>query len=307
MRIAIIGTGGVGGAFGAALAKAGAEVTFVARGAHLAAMRANGLKVKSPRGDMHITPCKATDNPAEIGVVDFVLFCVKLWDVEDAGQQIKSLIGPNTAVIPLQNGIDASERLIPILGKNAVMGGVAQISATIDEPGVIGQTGTFMKIVFGELDGRMSERGAAFLEMCQKAGFDVQLTDAIQVALWEKFALLSVNSSVVALIRQPFGKLREDADVMALFSAAFAEVIACGRALGVKLHPEMQARCEKATKNFPPAMMPSMAIDLLRGNRLELPWLGGKVVELGKQLGVPTPAFDVMYAALKLYANGAPK
>lgn len=307
MRIAIIGTGGVGGAFGAALAKAGADVTFVARGAHLAAMRANGLKVKSPRGDVHIQPCKATDNPAEIGVVDIVLFCVKLWDVESAGQQIKSLIGPNTAVIPLQNGIDAAERLIPILGKNAVMGGVAQISATIDEPGVIAQTGTFMKIVFGELDGRMSERGAAFLELCKQAGFDVQFTDAIQVALWEKFALLAVNSSVVALIRQPFGKLREDADIMALFSAAFAEVIACGRALGIKLHPEQQARCEKATNNFPPSMMPSMAIDLLRGNRLELPWLGGKVVELGKQLGVPTPTFDVMVAALKLYANGAPK
>lgn len=307
MRIAVIGTGGVGGAFGAALAKAGADVTFVARGAHLAAMRANGLEVKSPRGDMRVQPCKATDNPAEIGPVDFVLFCVKLWDVESAGQQIKSLIGPDTAVIPLQNGIDAAERLMPILGKDAVMGGVAQISAMIEAPGVIAQTGTFMKIVFGEFDGRTSERGSAFLEMCKKAGFDVQFTDAIRVALWEKFALLSVNSSVVALVRQPFGKLREDADVMALFSAAFAEVIACGRALGIKLHPEMQARCEKATMNFPASMMPSMAIDLLRGNRLELPWLGGKVVELGKQLGVPTPTFDVMVAALKLYANGAPK
>ncbi len=307
MRIAVIGTGGVGGAFGAALAKAGADVTFVARGAHLAAMKANGLKVVSPRGDVHIQPCQATDNPADIGVVDFVLFCVKLWDVETAGMTLKPLIGPNTAVIPLQNGIDAAERLIPILGKNAVMGGVAQISATIQEPGVIAQTGTFMKIVFGELDGRMSERGAAFLDLCKQAGFDVQLTDAIQVALWEKFVLLAVNSSVVALVRQPFGKLTPDPDIMDLFSAAFAEVIACGRALGIKLHPEMQARVEKATRNFPATMMPSMAIDLLRGNRLELPWLGGKVVELGKQLGVPTPTFSVMYAALKLYANGEPK
>jgi 2-dehydropantoate 2-reductase len=187
------------------------------------------------------------------------------------------------------------------------MGGVAQISATIDRPGVIRQTGTFMKIVFGELDGRMSERGAAFQAVCRKAGFDVAFTDAIQTALWEKFVLLAVNSSVVALIRQPFGKLRDDADVMALFSASFAEVIALGRALGVKLPPDMQARAEKATRNFPPAMMPSMAVDLLRGNRLELPWLGGKVVALGKQLGVPTPVFSVMYAALKLYANGTPQ
>jgi 2-dehydropantoate 2-reductase len=232
---------------------------------------------------------------------------VKLWDVESAGTAIKGLIGPHTAVIPLQNGIDAAERLIPILGREALMGGVAQISATIDRPGVIRQTGTFMKLVFGELDGRTSERGSAFQALCRKAGFDATLTTEIQTALWEKFVLLAVNSSVVALIRLPFGKLREDADVMALFSASFAEVIALGRALGVKLPPDIQARMEKATHNFPPAMMPSMAVDLLRGNRLELPWLGGKVVALGKQLGIPTPAFSVMYAALKLYANGAPK
>jgi 2-dehydropantoate 2-reductase len=307
MRIAVIGTGGVGGAFGAALAKGGADVTFLARGAHLEAMRANGLRVVSPRGDMHVHPCNATDNPAAIGQVDVVLFCVKLWDVESAGTAIKPLIGPDTAVIPLQNGIDAAERLIPILGRDAVMGGVAQISATIEEPGVIRQTGTFMKIVFGELDARMSERGEAFRAACQKAGFDVTFTDAIQTALWEKFVLLAVNSSVVALIRLPFGKLREDADVMALFSASFAEVIALGRALGVKLPPDMQSRMEKATWNFPAAMMPSMAVDLLRGNRLELPWLGGKVVALGKQLGIPTPNFSVMYAALKLYANGKPE
>lgn len=307
MRIAVIGSGGVGGAFGAALAQAGADVTFVARGAHLAAMRTNGLRVSGPRGDMHIQPCKATDNPAEIGVVDVVLFCVKLWDVESAGTAIKSLIGPNTAVIPLQNGIDAAERLIPILGPNAVMGGVAQISATIEEPGAIRQTGTFMKIVFGELDGRTSERAEAFRAMCQKAGFDVVLTESIQTALWEKFVLLSVNSSVVALIRLPFGKLRDDPEVMALFTAGFAEVIAVGRALGVKLPPDMDARMEKAVRNFPPAMMPSMAVDLLRGNRLELPWLAGKVVALGKEVGVPTPTFSVMYAALKLYANGAPE
>ncbi len=307
MRIAVIGTGGVGGAFGGALAQAGADVTFVARGAHLAAMRENGLKVLGPRGDMHINPCKATDDPSQIGVVDVVLFCVKLWDVETAGLTIKGLIGPDTAVIPLQNGIDAAERLTPILGKNALMGGVAQISATIDGPGVIRQTGTFMKIVFGELDGRMSERGAAFEAMCKKAGFDVAFADAIVTALWEKFVLLASNSTVVALTRLPFGKLREDPEVFDLFSVCFAETIAVGRALGVKLHPEMQARAEKATRSFPASMMPSMAIDLLRGNKLELPWLAGKVVALGKELGVPTPAFNVMYAALKPYANGTPQ
>ncbi len=170
MRIAVIGAGGVGGAFGVALAKAGADVTFVARGAHLAAMKSNGLKIQGGRGESHLVPTRATDNPADIGAVDIVLFCVKLWDVESAGEHIKPLIGTDTAVIPLQNGIDAAERLIPILGDKAVMGGVAQISASIIAPGVIQQVGTFMRMIFGELDGRRSERAEAFLSLCQKAG-----------------------------------------------------------------------------------------------------------------------------------------
>jgi len=306
MRIAVIGAGGVGGAFGAALAKAGADVTFLARGAHLAAMQQKGLQVLGPRGDIHLTPTQATDDPAKIGVVDLVLFCVKLWDVESAGAAIKPLVGPNTAVIPLQNGIDAAERLAPILGKEAVMGGVAQISATIAEPGVIRQTGTFMRLVFGELNGQPSQRGAAFLALCKQAGFDATNTNDIEVALWEKFILLATNATVVGAARLPFGKLRDDADIMALFQAGFAEATAVGRKLGVAIPADMEERTNKATQNFPPEMMPSMAVDLLRGNRLELPWLAGKVVALGKQLGVPTPTFSVLYAVLKPYANGKP-
>jgi 2-dehydropantoate 2-reductase len=306
MRIAVIGAGGVGGPFGAALAKAGGDVTFVARGAHLAAMRNRGLSVLGPRGDVHLSPVQATDDPASIGRVDVVLFCVKLWDVETAGAAIRPIVGPSTAVIPLQNGIDASERLIPILGKDAVMGGVAQISATIAEPGVIRQTGTFMRLVFGELDGRASERGAAFHALCQRAGFDAVNSREILTALWEKFVLLATNSSVVALTRLPFGKLRDDPEVFALFERGVAEVAAVGRARGVRLAPDLEVRLLQNTRTFPPEMMPSMAVDLLRGNRLELPWLAGKVVTLGRQLGVPTPTFDTMYAALKPYAGGRP-
>jgi 2-dehydropantoate 2-reductase len=306
MRIAVIGAGAVGGAFGAALAKAGADVSFVARGAHLAAMRARGLRVLGPRGDVHVEPAQATGDPADIGPVGVVLFCVKLWDVESAGAAIRPLVGSDTAVIPLQNGIDASERLIPILGKEAVMGGVAQISATIAEPGVIRQTGTFMRLVFGELDGRASQRGAAFQALCQRAGFDSVNSTEILTALWEKFVLLATNSSVVALTRLPFGKLRGDPEVFALFEKAIVEVGAVGRARGVRLPADLEARLLQSTRNFPPEMMPSMAVDLLRGNRLELPWLAGKVVALGRELGVPTPTFDVMFAALKPYANGAP-
>lgn len=306
MRIAVIGAGGVGGAFGVALAKAGADVTFVARGAHLAAMRSRGLSVLGPRGDVHLSTIHATDEPASIGQVDFVLFCVKLWDVESAGIAIRPLVGPNTGVIPLQNGIDSSERLVPILGREAVMGGVAQVSATIAEPGVVRQTGTFMRMVFGELDGRPSQRCATFHSLCQSAGFDSAISDAILTALWEKFVLLATNSSVVALTRLPFGKLRNDPEVFALFERGVAEVASVGRARGVRLQADLEARLLQTTRNFPPEMMPSMAVDLLRGNRLELPWLAGKVVALGRELGVPTPTFDVMYAALKPYANGAP-
>ena len=306
MRIAVIGAGGVGGAFGAALAKAGSDVTFVARGAHLSAMKTKGLTVLSPRGDIHLTPTQATDNPASIGPVDIVLFCVKLWDVESAGAAIRPLVRPGAAVIPLQNGIDASERLIPILGAEAVMGGVAQISATIAEPGVIRQTGSFMRLVFGELDGRSSSRGAAFHSLCQSAGFDSVNSNEIQTAMWEKFVLLATNSSVVALTRLPFGKLRDDPEVFALFERGVAEVAAVGRASGVGLPADIETRMLRATRNFPPEMLPSMAVDLMRGNRLELPWLAGKVVALGRELGVPTPTYDVMYAALKPYANGAP-
>jgi 2-dehydropantoate 2-reductase len=306
MHIAVIGAGGVGGAFGAALAKAGSDVTFVARGAHLAAMRARGLRVLSPRGDVHLSPTQATDDPARIGRVDFVLFCVKLWDVESAGAAIRPIVGPDTAVIPVQNGVDASERLVPILGRDAVMGGVAQISATITEPGVIRQTGTFMRLVFGELDGRPSQRGAQFHALCQSAGFDAVNSNTILTALWEKFVLLATNSSVVALTRLPFGKLRDDPEVFALFERGIAEVAAVGRAKGVALAADLEARLLQSTRSLPPEMMPSMAIDLLRGSRLELPWLAGKVVALARELGVPTPTFDVMYAALKPYANGPP-
>lgn len=306
MRIAVIGAGGVGGAFGAALAKAGADVTFLARGAHLAAMREKGLQVLGPRGDVHLSPTQATDDAATIGPVDLVLFCVKLWDVESAGAAIKPLIGPNTAVIPLQNGIDAADRLRPILGADAVMGGVAQISATIAEPGVIRQTGTFMKLVFGELNGQPSQRGAAFQALCQRAGFDSVNTNEIETALWEKFIILATNSTIVATARLPFGKLRDDPDVFALFEQGVREVAAVGRAKGVKLPADIEAKMTAATRNFPPEMMPSMAVDLLRGNRLELPWLGGKVVALGRELGVPTPTIATLSAALKPYTMGKP-
>jgi 2-dehydropantoate 2-reductase len=306
MRIAVVGAGGVGGGFGAALAKAGADVTFIARGAHLAAMKSQGLKVQGPRGDTHLVPTQATDNPAEVGPVDFVLFCVKQWDVESAGAHIKPMIGPETAVIPLQNGVDAAERLIPILGANTVMGGVAQISAAITGPGLIQQVGTFMRMVFGELDGRRSARGEKFLALCLQAGFDATLSETIQTELWMKFILLATNASIVALARQPIGKLRDDPDIRPIFISAAREVMEVGRARGVALPANAIETVLGLTDHLPPPQKPSMALDLERGNRLELPWLSGKVVELGKELGVPTPTHSLMYAMLKPYVMGKP-
>jgi 2-dehydropantoate 2-reductase len=307
VRIAVVGAGGVGGGFGAALAKAGADVTFIARGAHLAAMKANGLKITGGRGETRLVPTRATDNPAEIGAVDIVLFCVKLWDVESAGAHIKPLIGPDTGVIPLQNGIDAPERLIPILGKDAVMGGVAQISAAIVSPGVIQQVGTFMRMIFGEFDGRRSKRAEDFYTLCMKAGFDATLSGQILIELWMKFILLASNAGMMALARQPIGKLRDDPDLRAIFLAAWQEVIDVGRAKGVALPPEALEKVMDFTAHAPPAMKASMAVDLERGNRLELPWLSGKVAAMGRDLGVPTPVHSMMYAMLKPYVMGAPQ
>ena len=306
MRIAVIGAGGVGGAFGAALANAGGDVTFVARGAHLAAMRQNGLKVLSDRGDMLIQPAKATDTPAEIGPVDIVMFCVKLWDVESAGETIKPLIGPDTAVIPLQNGIDSPERLIPIIGEKHVMPGTVAISATIAEPGVIRQTGKFMSMAFGERDGSNSPRAEAFLALCKAAGFSTLLSPYIDKPIWEKFILLVAMSNITAVTRLPIGKLRDDPDIWSLVDATARETEAVGRARGVALTPDVADKQLGVIRNHPPAMTTSMAMDLVRGNRIELPWLSGKVVALGREYGIPTPANAAIFAALKPYANGAP-
>jgi 2-dehydropantoate 2-reductase len=306
MRIAVIGTGGVGGTFGAALAQAGADVTFVARGAHLAAMRANGLRVEGDRGNTHLHTVQATDDPAGIGPVDVVLFCVKLWDVETAGAAIRPLIGPDTAVIPLQNGIDAGDRLVPILGEHAVMGGTVAVSATIAEPGVIRQTGQFMSMAFGERAGGASPRGERLLALCKAAGFSTLLSPQIALPIWEKFILLTAMSGCTAVTRLPVGRLRDDPEVFGLFLDVMQETAAVGRAHGVPLADDVVDRRAAQIKAQPPGVMASMAVDLLRGNRLELPWLGGKVVALGRSYGIPTPANAAIYAALKPYANGAP-
>ena len=269
-------------------------------------MKSRGLKVEGGRGETHVMPAQATDDPATVGQVDVVLFCVKLWDVESAGQQIKPMVGKETAVITLQNGIDAHERLVPILGKSAVMPGVANISATIAEPGVIRQTGTVMRMVFGEIDGAKSARGQALAAACAKAGIDGVFSEAILTELWMKFILLASNASMMALARLPIGHLRDDADIAPYFIAAYEEVAAVGRATGIALPADAVERTLNFNRNAPAHLMASMGADLLRGNRIELPWLSGKVIELGRKHGVPTPTHAFLYAMLKPYIMGKP-
>ena len=306
MRIAVIGAGGIGGIYGASLAKAGAEVIFVARGAHLAAMRDNGLKVEGDRGETLVRPASATDDIAGIGPVDYVLFCVKLWDVESAGEQIRPIVGPETAIVPLQNGVDAAERLVPILGREAVMGGTAFVTGSIVAPGVVRQTGTYQVMTFGELDGRISERGRRLSETCAAAGFEGVLSPDVMVPIWEKFILLVPLSGLNALTRLPLGVWREDPDLWTLAENVLAETIAVGRAEGVRLPPNCAEKTLASFRAMPPYHMTSMGNDLVRGNRLELPWFAGKVVELGRRHGIVTPANGFIHTALKLYASGPP-
>jgi 2-dehydropantoate 2-reductase len=306
MRIAVIGAGGIGGIYGAALARAGADVTFVARGAHLAAMREQGLRVEGDRGETHIQPAHATDDPASTGVVDYVLCCVKLWDVESTGEQIRPIVGPQTAVVPLQNGIDAAERLIPILGHEAVMSGTAFVTGAIVAPGVIRQTGTYQRMTFGEIDGTASTRGERLRDLCAMAGFEGALSPDIRVPIWDKFILLVPLSGLNALTRLPLGKWRDDPDLLALYEASLRETVAVGVAERVRLPADTVAKTLATMRSMPAYHTTSMGNDLLRGNRLELPWFAGKVVELGRRHGIPTPANTFIYAALKPYVNGPP-
>lgn len=304
MRIAIVGSGAVGACFGAALTKAGAEVAFMARGMQLDAMRRNGLQIVGGRGDILLNPVRVTDDPAEIGPVDIVLLCTKLWDLETSAAQIGPLLGPDTGVIPVQNGVDAADRLAAVVGPAAAMVGTVLIGGSIERPGVIRQIGTHMSVTFGERDGRRSPRAHRFLEACQMARIDASIAEDIAVPLWIKFIGLIAMSGATALSRQPIGALRDDPDGWAFFVALMREAEAVGRAEGVALpHDAVEGRMTLA-HSIPPESRASMAVDLEQGRQLELPWLAGKVVDLGRKHGIPTPVNHTVLAALKPYVAG---
>jgi 2-dehydropantoate 2-reductase len=303
MRITAMAAGAVGGYFGARLAAAGHDVSFIARGANLAALRRNGLAVDSVHGDLHLKRVNATDDPAAVGPVDIVLFAVKLWDTEAAAEQARPLVGPATRVITLQNGIDAVERMRPILGE-AVVGGAAYIATVIVEPGRISHTSQFARLRVGRADGRPDASLDAFVKAAQDAGIDIAVPASIEIERWEKFVFLVGMSALTAATRQPIGPIIADPDTYAWFAEVMREVAALARAKGVALAEDFVDQRLRFVRTVPPGMKASMAHDLERGNRLELDWLSGKVVALGRELGIPTPANEAAYRALKLWRMG---
>lgn len=305
MRIAVMAAGAVGAYFGARLAAAGHDVCFIARGAHLEAIRKNGLKIESLHGDVHLPKPNVTDNPAEVGPVDIVLFAVKLWDTEKAAEQARPLLGPNTRVITLQNGVDSYERIAPVIGAERAIPAVTYVVTVIDRPGVIKQTSQFQSIICGTIDGRPDAPLQAFVEAAKAASVDITLSDNIERDRWQKFIFLSATSGATAVTRQPMGPILADPDTRALFRNIMLETLAVGRAKGVALSENfVDERMAFIDANTPGTMKASMANDLDRGNRLELDWLAGQVSRLGKSLKVPTPVNDTIYAALKFYRMG---
>ena len=306
MRIAIFGSGGVGGYFGAKLAQAGNDVAFVARGAHLAAMRANGLRVESAGGDIVLPKIVATDDPSSLAPVDAVLFCVKLWDVEAAARQVMPLLAGGGVVIPFQNGIDSPDLLRRIAGDTHVLGGVAYIAATIRAPGVIAHTGSMARLRIGAFDDRLADRARGFVNACTSAGVDAELAADITRAIWEKFVFLGALSGLTCLARQPLGVIRSDPELRATFEAAVVETIDVATAKGIEFPADFPDRQLRALDGLPAEMRSSMLGDLIAGHRLEAPWLCGRVAALAAAAGIATPVNATIYAGLKPYIDGVP-
>jgi 2-dehydropantoate 2-reductase len=307
MKIAVMGSGGVGGYFGARLAQAGCDVSFIARGAHLAALRERGLVVESKLGNVSLPKVRATDDPTALGSVDLVLIGVKLWDTEAAVRAILPIVGPTTAVLSLQNGVQRDHVLRRVLGNGPIIGAVCYIAATIAQPGVISHTGTLQKLVFGEYDGRRSARAEALLEACRLGSIDAELSQDIRKAIWEKFVFLVGLSATTTTIRLPIGPIRTHPRTRLFLLDAMREVVAVGRAQGVALSAEYAEERLAFCDGLPAEMTSSMHNDLERGNRLEVAWLSGGVVELGQAAGVPTPVNRAVSDILALHADGPPE
>jgi 2-dehydropantoate 2-reductase len=303
MKVCVVGAGGVGGLLAAVLRRAGVDVSLLVTERHLTAIRRNGLALIAPSGRFSVE-IQAELDPRAIGACDIVIVTTKMWAVEALAPTLRSLLGENTVVIPVQNGIDAPGILAKALGWEHVVYGSASMNAALEEPGVIRQRNPNYGITVAEAQGRESARLLKVKETFGAAGVSVEIGTDGPALLWDKFIGLVANSSLCALLRSPMGVVQKDDDCWALYTAVFNEVVAAGRAAGISIPAEKaEARLARA-RTSPPMVMPSMAVDLVAGNRLELPWLGGRVRELGREHGIPTRANDFIWAALKPFLSG---
>ncbi|MCS7178131.1 MAG: 2-dehydropantoate 2-reductase [Anaerolineae bacterium] len=298
MRIAVFGAGAVGGYFGARLARAGEEVAFIARGAHLEAIRRDGLFVESPLGDFRVFPVQATDDPEEVGPVDVVLVGVKAWQVPEVAPKMAPLLGPETFIVPLENGVEAPDRLAAVWGRERVLGGLCRIISMVPEPGRIWHRGMEPYVAFGELDNRPSERAERLRAAFERAGVRAEIPADIHVALWEKFLFIAPFASLGAVTRAPVGVLRSIPHLRRMLEDAIAEAMAVGRARGVPLPDDTPARTMALIEGMPPDGTTSMQRDIAAGRPSELDDLTGAVVRLGEAAGVETPLHRFMYFAL---------
>jgi 2-dehydropantoate 2-reductase len=299
MRIGVFGAGSVGAYYGGRLAQTGEDVVFIARGAHLAALRTGGLRVDSISGDFRVDPVQATDDPAEVGAVDIVLLGVKAWSVPEAAEAMRPLIGPQTGVIPLGNGVDAPDQLAAVLGREHVLGGLTRISAMIAAPGYIRHVGIDPVIAFGELDGSRSARVERLLEAFGRTtGVKASVPADIQAAMWEKFVFIAAVSGLGGVTRAPIGVFRSQPGTRHMLEGALQEVVAIAQARGVQISSEVAGHTLARIDDMQPGVMASMQRDIMEGRPSELEAQNGAVVRMGREAGVPTPVHDFLYASL---------
>ncbi|MEU9633990.1 ketopantoate reductase family protein [Streptomyces tendae] len=306
MRIAVIGAGGVGGYFGARLAAAGNEVIFVARGAHLEAVRRSGLVVHSPLGELRTSPDSVVGSISELGPADLVLVAVKLWDTEDVADQLRSSAAHAAPVLSLQNGVHKDTVLRGRLTDEQVLGGVCFISAFIEEPGVVRHNSALQKVVLGPYRPGQSATSRNVLAAFRDAGIEAEASDDIERAIWEKFVFLVGLSATTATVRGPIGVVRSNERSRRLLHDVMAETVAVARACGVHLDSDFAEDRLDFCDTLPEAMTSSLHNDLENGNRLELPWLSGGVVDLGDRLGVPVPRNRTVADILAPHVLGRP-
>jgi 2-dehydropantoate 2-reductase len=298
MRIAVMGTGGMGGYYGGLLAQKQHDVIFIARGAHLEAIRANGLQIQSQFGDFAVKPAHATDKPEEVGPVDLLLFCTKTYHTDEAAPQSRPMVGNQSTVLSLQNGIDAADRLGKVLGAEHMIAGATWISAAVVAPGVIKQASAFRRVAIGELNGRITPRVQAVYEAFKEAGATTEISDNILSVLWAKFVFIAAASGFGSLTRLPLAAYRSVPETRALMTKLMHEAAALAQAQHITLAPDVIEKTLAFVDQNGPTIKASMQVDVEAGRRSELESIIGVICRKGRELGVPTPVADMIYGVL---------